>query len=584
MIIAGENMDNAKINTLYKILSKKSINTVFQPIVSLKDGNVFAYEALSRIALPQCDLNIEELFHISEQQNKLWELEKLCRTKALKNAVHKPKNAKLFINVDPNIIHDPDTFSGFTRQKLLEYGFDAHDIVFEITERSAINDLHTFTSTIKHYQNQDFQIAIDDFGSGYSGINRVCCFSPNFLKIDMQLVRDINCNTKKYSLVSAIVKFCKESNIKMIAEGIESEAELKVLIQLGIDYGQGYYLAKPSSNFASIPEKLHQYIHTQNILETSDGLFGKIQAIAKQGLCLYESETIYPLYEAMKNDLELTEACILDQQGHVLGLLTRTYIFERFSGQFGYNLSKRCIAKNLIDKDFITVDLNTPIEKVASLAMERKTEKVYDAIIVTKDNLYYGVASIRDLLKSTINLQVTRAKNSSPLTGLPGNIEIQKRISTKINCSKPFSIIYIDIDDFKPYNDAYGFTMGDQMIKTLSTIAQNLIASDDFIGHIGGDDFVIITNYHDSNFLCQKIIDAFKTDICSLYTQEDLNQGCIISKNRAGFLTNFPLATISIAIITNQNKIYTSSDELSKTIASAKKFAKMKKGNSIVIV
>ena len=561
-----------------------SPNNVFQPIVSLKDGSVFAYEALSRITIPQCDLNIEELFHISEQQNKLWELEKLCRTKALKNAINKPKDAKLFINVDPNIIHDADTFSGFTHQKLLQYGFDAHDIVFEITERSAITDLHTFTSAIKHYQDQDFQIAIDDFGSGYSGINRICCFSPNYLKIDMQLVRNIHSNTKKYSLVSAIVKFCKESSIKIIAEGIESEAELKVLIQLGIDYGQGYYLAKPSSNFASIPEKLHQYIHAQNMLETSNGLLGKIQNIAKQGLCLYESDTIYTLYEAMKNDLELTEACVLDKQGNVLGLLTRTYIFEKFSGQFGYNLSKRCIAKDFIDKNFITVDLNTPIEKVASLAMERESKKVYDAIIVTQENLYYGTASIRDLLKSTISLQVTRAKNSSPLTGLPGNAEIQKHISTKINCSEPFSIIYIDIDDFKPYNDAYGFTMGDQMIKTLSTIAQNFITPDDFIGHIGGDDFVIITNYHDSNPLCQKIIDTFKTDIHLLYTQEDLNQGCIISKNRAGFLTKFPLATISIAVVTNQNKIYTSSDELSKTIASTKKFAKMQKGNSIVIV
>lgn len=561
-----------------------SPNNVFQPIVSLKDGSVFAYEALSRITIPQCDLNIEELFHISEQQNKLWELEKLCRTKALKNAINKPKDAKLFINVDPNIIHDADTFSGFTHQKLLQYGFDAHDIVFEITERSAITDLHTFTSAIKHYQDQDFQIAIDDFGSGYSGINRICCFSPNYLKIDMQLVRNIHSNTKKYSLVSAIVKFCKESSIKIIAEGIESEAELKVLIQLGIDYGQGYYLAKPSSNFASIPEKLHQYIHAQNMLETSNGLLGKIQNIAKQGLCLYESDTIYTLYEAMKNDLELTEACVLDKQGHVLGLLTRTYIFEKFSGQFGYNLSKRCIAKDFIDKNFITVDLNTPIEKVASLAMERESKKVYDAIIVTQENLYYGTASIRDLLKSTISLQVTRAKNSSPLTGLPGNAEIQKHISTKINCSEPFSIIYIDIDDFKPYNDAYGFTMGDQMIKTLSTIAQNFITPDDFIGHIGGDDFVIITNYHDSNPLCQKIIDTFKTDIHLLYTQEDLNQGCIISKNRTGFLTKFPLATISIAVVTNQNKIYTSSDELSKTIASTKKFAKMQKGNSIVIV
>lgn len=577
-------MNDQKIDIFYKIISTKSIATVFQPIVSLKDGSIFAYEALSRIALPECDLNIEELFHISEEQNKLWELEKLCRTKALKNAINKPKDTKLFINVDPNIIHDADIFSGFTHQKLLQYGFDPHDIVFEITERSAIIDLNTFTSAIKHYQDQDFQIAIDDFGSGYSGINRICCFSPNYLKIDMELVRNIHANTKKYSLVSAIVKFCKESRIKMIAEGIESEAELKALIQLGIDYGQGYYLARPSSNFVSLSNKLRQYIHTQNILEASDGLLGKIQLIARQGLCLHETDTIYTLYEAMKNDLELTEACVLDKQGHVLGLLTRTFIFEKFSGQFGYNLSKRCIAKDFIDKDFIAVDLNTPIEKVASLAMERENKKVYDAIVITQDHLYYGTASIKDLLRSTISLQVTRAKNSSPLTGLPGNIEIQKHISTKINCCKPFSIIYIDIDDFKPYNDAYGFTMGDQMIKTLSTIAQNLITPDDFIGHIGGDDFVIITNYHDSNPLCQKIIDTFKNDIHLLYTQEDLDQGCITSKNRAGFLTQFPLATISIAIVTNQNKIYTSSDELSKTIAATKKFAKMKKGNSIVIV
>lgn len=577
-------MDNTKINIFYKIISMKSISTVFQPIVSLKDGSIFAYEALSRISIPQCDINIEELFHISEQQNKLWELEKLCRTKALKNAICKPKDAKLFINVDPNIIHDADTFSGFTHQKLLQYGFNAHDIVFEITERSAINDLNTFTSAISHYQTQDFQIAIDDFGSGYSGINPVCCFSPNFLKIDMELVRDINSNTKKYSLVSAIVKFCKESNIKVIAEGIETEAELKSLIQLGINYGQGYYLAKPSSNFVSIPDKLQQYIHTQNMLDAPDGLLGKIQTITKQGLCLHESDTIYPLYEAMINDLEINEACILNKQGHVLGLLTRTSILERFSGQFGFNLSKWCIAKNFIDKDFIAVDLNTPIEKVASLAMERESKKVYDAIIVTKEDVYYGTVSIKDLLKSTISLQVTRAQNSSPLTGLPGNTEIQKHLSTKINCADPFSIIYIDIDDFKPYNDAYGFTMGDQMIKRLSTIIKKFITPDDFIGHIGGDDFVIITNYHDSNSLCQKIIDTFKTDIHSLYTPEDLEQGYIVSKNRNGFLTTFPLATISIAIVTNQNKIYTSSDELSKTIAYAKKTAKMKKGNSIAIV
>lgn len=220
----------------FTILSKECITTMYQLIVSLKTGTVFGYEALSRVSLPSCRISIEDLFYIASQKKKLWELEKLCRSKALENAFLKPSNTKLFINVDANVMHDPKLKSGFTCQKLREYGMNPQDIIIEVTEKSAVKAMETFTASINHYRSQNYKIAIDDYGSGYSGLNRVCAFSPEFLKIDMELIRNIDKDTIKRLAVTTTINFCKESGINVIAEGIETEDELKTLIQLGADF------------------------------------------------------------------------------------------------------------------------------------------------------------------------------------------------------------------------------------------------------------------------------------------------------------------------------------------------------------
>lgn len=577
-------METDKVKDFFTILKTGAISTVYQPIISLESGSTLGYEALSRISIPQCELSIEDLFKIAAQQYKLWELEQLCRSKALENATDKPCNTKLFINVDPNIIHDPNIFQGFTRGKLKQYGLCPDDIVFEITERSAINHMDTFTATLTHYQSQHFKIAIDDFGSGYSGMNRVIAFSPNFIKIDMELIRNINTDAVKKSAVAAIVKFCKDSGIKTIAEGIETEGELKTLIELSIDYGQGYFLAKPQTNFIDISKENQVFLETANRLKHTGGILGEIGILAQKKQCIFEYDNILEIYNAMKKDVNITEVCVLDANSLLCGMLTRNYIFERFSGQFGYDLSVRIKAKKLIKHDFLVVDKKIPIEKAAELAMSRELSKVYDAIVVTDHNAYYGIVTIKDLLTSAINIQVNRAKCSNPLTGLPGNTEIQKLISTKILEASPFSLIYIDIDNFKPYNDAYGFTMGDQMITTLGNILKQCIEKGEFVGHIGGDDFVIISDKYRDALFCKRITEQFALKTKLLYTHEDAEKGFIISRNRNGFTDTFPLATISIAVVTNAFNDYETLGELSKAIVHTKKLAKIEVGNSIVVI
>jgi EAL domain-containing protein (putative c-di-GMP-specific phosphodiesterase class I) len=247
-------MKDSKILGL--ILHGKFIKPVYQPIISLSDGRTFGFEALSRISNDKLSMNIEQMFRTADRMSRSWELDKLCRIKALENAASMDSKAKLFINADPNIIHDVGFKSGFTKKRLNKYGLDFHNIIFEITERASIIDHDVFIESIGHYRNQNFGIAIDDVGSGYSGLNTIADVKPDFIKLDVNLVRDIDKDEIKQLLCKAMVDFGKSTEIRVIAEGIETEAELEALIKLHVDFGQGYFLGAPMESFAEIaPEK-----------------------------------------------------------------------------------------------------------------------------------------------------------------------------------------------------------------------------------------------------------------------------------------------------------------------------------------
>ncbi|MDF2873001.1 MAG: hypothetical protein K0R05_4576 [Anaerocolumna sp.] len=187
-------MEN-QFQLLEKILEGQHITPVYQPIVSLIDGQIYGYEALSRISAKELEMNIEQMFKIADKLNKSWELETLCRTKALEHSINLKEGKKLFLNVNSNIIHDKDFREGFTKSSLTAYGLDSGNVIFEITERVAVIDNNAFLTSINHYKSQNYGIAIDDFGAGYSGLNIIASVRPDFIKLDMNLIRKnpINC-------------------------------------------------------------------------------------------------------------------------------------------------------------------------------------------------------------------------------------------------------------------------------------------------------------------------------------------------------------------------------------------------------
>lgn len=570
---------------LFRIIEDKKIRPVYQPIVSLRDGEVLGYEALSRIDMDSCNFNVEEMFEYAEKYKCLWILEYICRKKAIKEAKEDIGNRKLFLNVDPNIFKDERFKEGMTKSYLKRYGILPDNIVFEISERTDIKEVEAFQKTVSHYERQKYEIAIDDFGKGYAGFNRIFFLQPQYVKIDISLIKNIDKDSVKASMVEGFVKFCRDDGIMLIAEGVETKEELEKLVRLRVDYAQGYYLGKPKGKLHPISQKLREIIINENRaairINSTPSFFGNIGAICHRlGTTTTDTKAV-SVFEFMQKNPEITEICVVDKDKQVCGLLTKQYIDECFGGRYGYNLYSRKLVREMLDNNYLEVDSRMPIETVAKLALIRPKSMLYDAIIVSDNGKYDGLVTVKDLLEASITIQVERAMDTNPLTHLPGNLQIQKQLEKHLFTKKTYSIMYLDLDNFKAYNDAYGFENGDLMLKAVADCMKEACHDNEFMGHIGGDDFVIISTSYNLEQIFEKVVESFHLCLENLYSAEDYKKGKIHSKNRRGEAEDFPLATISGALLTNENVRVLSMDDFSNKIALTKKASKKSDGDSL---
>jgi diguanylate cyclase (GGDEF)-like protein len=211
------------------------------------------------------------------------------------------------------------------------------------------------------------------------------------------------------------------------------------------------------------------------------------------------------------------------------------------------------------------------------MALSRKNDNLYDFIVITENEKYVGTVTIKDLLQKTTEIKIIAAKHQNPLSGLPGNMIIEEKLKQCVDTNLQVTIAYLDIDNFKAYNDVYGFESGDLVIKLLADILKEIIPADGFVGHIGGDDFVTIFNSQEDNDYLQEVDERFCTDTKLLYNHEDIINNCIVAVNRKGELERFPLLALTTVTTDTMKKKYNDIYELTEELAELKKKAKLNK-------
>ena len=219
----------------------------FQPIINCKEKLIYGYEALVR------GLNNESAFSVISKVNddNRYLFDQLCRVKAIALASKLNLDSILSINFLPNAIYKPERCIRTTFDAAKKYNFPAERIMFEFTEGEKIEDSNFIKGIVESYKRFGFKTAIDDFGAGYAGLGLLADFQTNIVKFDMGLIRNIDKDRTRQSIIKNCLNMFHDLNITPLAEGIETKGEFSCLQDLGVELMQGYFFAKPE--FESLP-------------------------------------------------------------------------------------------------------------------------------------------------------------------------------------------------------------------------------------------------------------------------------------------------------------------------------------------
>ena len=214
----------------------------FQPIVDINQRNIFAHEALVR------GINGEGAYAILSQVTEAnrYQFDQLCRIRAIELATRLQMQSYLSINFLPNAVYRPQACIRSTLEAARKNNFPCERIIFEVTESEPIRDPDHLANIFSEYRNQGFVTAIDDFGAGHAGLNLLAEFQPHIIKLDMDLIRNLDSNRVRQSIVKGVVGTALELDITIVAEGVETRAELDTLRAMGVNLFQGYLFAKPA--------------------------------------------------------------------------------------------------------------------------------------------------------------------------------------------------------------------------------------------------------------------------------------------------------------------------------------------------
>jgi len=565
---------------LQKILMKGDITSLYQPIVDKHTGEIFAYEALSRGPSDSPLHSPLQLFEQARKFNLLGEIESLCREKAAIGFVEQNLPGKLFINITPQSLEQAGHQKGQTLALLDNLDLESSQIVIELTEQFPSSDEAVLLNAIKHYQEMGLSIALDDLGAGYSSLRLWSQSRPEFVKIDRHFIQDIDQDHTKQEFVRSFVEIATSMQCKVIAEGVETLAEHSYLSKLKIDFFQGYLFCRPQ---AKPPVKLTTF-PVESKAQASGARQVSANSLSVHKLSVNSDASVEQAAAIFQDKPNINSIAVVDNE-QILGLISRAAVQGKLSQPFGRDLfSKKRAVEVVMHTQPLVVDASLSIEQVSRLVTSRARYRQEDDFVICKESKYLGVGHVIDLLKQVTQLQLNQARHANPLTLLPGLVPINDCVDQLIASNNAFAMVHFDIDNFKPFNDVYGFAKGDQVILALGMSLQKHYSIErDTVGHIGGDDFIAIYNSQDWLQRVKDTVTSFNAMAKELYYPAHIVQGGFSSEDRYGVSRFHPLVSLSVAVLEVKSEDSMDNFALSSKLSPLKHAAKSHVGNAIII-
>lgn len=564
------------------VLSQGALHMVFQPIAALSDGQIYAHEALVRGPAGSSFAHPEVLLQGAAMEGCLYEFEIACVRLALQEWHRQAQQGRLFVNMSASALvslmrsRDAQALMEFLRACQLM----PRNLVIEITEHERVQDMDAFALVVQQVHACGVGIALDDFGDGRSSLRLWSQIKPEIVKIDKYFTRDISTHVDKLKTLQAIQQLADTFDSSLVAEGIETADDLRVLRDLGIHLGQGYFLGRPQAGACTqLGTGTLQVLHDSQLAvlptRTRANARGTLHRVSVlnaptvlQGACNDEVARLFEQHPQL-------HALPVVAEGRPVGLINRVAFMNEYAKLYYREVAGRKPCTAHINLQPRMVERSHRIDELVGILTSDDQRYLSDGFIITENGRYAGLGTGEQLVRSVTESRIEAARHANPLTFLPGNVPTSEHLQRLLRRGTGFVACYADLNHFKPFNDHYGYWRGDEMIRLMARIAQDHCdRRKDFLGHIGGDDFVILFQSADWHARCARMVARFAEAAATLFERADRERGGIEAEDRFGVRRFFPCTTVSIGAVPVHKGDFQRAEDVANAAAAAKSRAK----------
>lgn len=486
-----------------------SVRFAFQPLVNLKTGGIFAIEALAR---PR-GAHVYDLFNSAQRSGNLAEFDLQLASRAVLQAAEHETLLPLHLNLFAETVVRNPLLEPLCAA-LEETGRRCREIVLDIGGPFTHFDTNELVHALQQLRSLGYRVALDCVGEGDLPLLVITDLAPDYLKVDRALIADLAEAPIRLAMVEALTQFCSRTGIQLVAEGVETQAELQSLRGLGVYLAQGELVAPASRR----PAKTVQLPPTA-VEATDTGLSSiptagpRVVDFLHPATMLSADSTSDKVRTVLANEPSITSIVLVDEQEQPRWTVDRNRFLLAVTGPYGHALHANRKASRLADKPRTVTTAATAMEVLDSISVGTQGRSYDDIVVVDEGGRCLGVIRVADIVRGMAELKVEEAATLNPLTRLPGGEITNADIDLRIAEGQIFAASWLDVDHFKRVNDNLGFSAGDDLIRGIGRSLTDAAATirSLCVGHIGGDDFLIVLELDDLMTLATNLLDTARS-------------------------------------------------------------------------
>ncbi len=571
---------------LRKVLESRALTTVFQPIYAFGEARVIGYEALVRGPEGTALQTPAGLFAAAAGEGLAIELNLVCITEVLRAFSARSFDGSLFLNVSPQLIMQ----RGFDRARaerfLGEVGIAPERVVIELTEDYPTFDFPVVHESLMLYRSMGFRIAIDDLGEGFASLRLWSELRPEFVKADKHFVMGVANDPVKAQFLRAIQDIAESAGSQVIAEGIETAADFKVVKDMGLACGQGWFIGRPAElPLVRLPEALQRAESDGRIpVLAAPRLRAGTEPTAHDFVRAIEPATpdtpLARLLERFATSPSLVSIPVVSASG-VQGVVGRAVMDIVMASGAPHALAARpCI--EVADPGPIHAEARLGLGALAALLAESDARRLADGFVIVSEGRYLGMGTAGDVVRTLQSSRVLAARYTNPLTMLPGQVPINEHLERLLGGRVPFTAWFVEVDQMRGLNDSEGFAAGDTLIHAAARLLESQCEPGvDFAGHVSGSRFVMLMQSDDWRERAGAMIAAFPALLDAHVPREARGRGYFTVRRRDGRDYVRPLPKLVVGILPVLPGVFESRHEVVAVAKRAAEKAQAQSGDAI---